>query len=187
VIPTGTRLLGLSIAGGVATVDLSGEFESGGGSASMLGRVAQVVYTLTQFPSVQRVLFRLDGKPVSALGGEGVVVDPPVGRADLEGVTPAILVESPAPGEIVRSPIAVRGTANTFEATFMLRVESGGRKLSEHFVTATSGSGTRGTFATTIAVPVQPRSEAVTLVAYEASAADGKPIHVVRIPLTLLP
>jgi len=48
----------------------------------MLTRVAQVVYTVTQFPAVQRVAFRLDGKPVSAIGGEGVVVDPPVTHAD---------------------------------------------------------------------------------------------------------
>jgi len=46
----------------------------------MLTRVAQVVYKVTQFPAVQRVAFLLDGKPVSAIGGEGVV-DPPVTRA----------------------------------------------------------------------------------------------------------
>jgi germination protein M len=51
-VPAGTQLLGLSITNGVATVDLSSEFETGGGSASVLGRLGQVVYTLTQFPSV---------------------------------------------------------------------------------------------------------------------------------------
>ena len=35
-IPDGTDLLGLSIDGGVATVNLSRTFESGGGSLSML-------------------------------------------------------------------------------------------------------------------------------------------------------
>jgi germination protein M len=60
-IPDGTILLGLDIADGLATVDLSREFESGGGSASMSGRLAQVVYTLTQFPTVNRVAFELDG------------------------------------------------------------------------------------------------------------------------------
>ena len=54
-IPEGTELLGLTIEGGVATVDLSSEFEIGGGSASMFGRLAQVVYTLTQFPTVEGV------------------------------------------------------------------------------------------------------------------------------------
>ena len=49
-IPEGTELLGLSIDGGVATVDLSRTFESGGGSLSMFNRLAQLTYTLTQFP-----------------------------------------------------------------------------------------------------------------------------------------
>ncbi len=38
-VPTGSRLLGLSIKNGVATVDLSTEFDSGGGSASMRYRL----------------------------------------------------------------------------------------------------------------------------------------------------
>ena len=150
-IPAGTELLGLSIADGVATVDLSKAFESGGGSTSMQLRVAQVVYTLTQFPTVKRVAFRIDGGPVEAIGGEGVVVDPPVGRAAFEDQTPTILVESPTPGEEVSSPLRVRGTANTFEATLNLRVlDASGKVLYDHFATATSGSGTRGTFDETI-------------------------------------
>ena len=51
-------------------------------------RVAQVVYTLTQFPTIQRVAFALDGTPVEAIGGEGVVVWPPVGRAAFQDLAP---------------------------------------------------------------------------------------------------
>ena len=58
-IPDGTELLDLAVADGTATVDLSDAFEDGGGSASMQARVAQVVATLTQFPSIERVAFRL--------------------------------------------------------------------------------------------------------------------------------
>ena len=71
-IPAGTTLRGLTIKNGLATVDLSKQFESGGGSLSMQLRVAQVVGTLTQFPTVKRVAFRIDGKPVESIGGEGV-------------------------------------------------------------------------------------------------------------------
>ena len=70
-IPEGTRLLDIAVADGVATVDLSGEFDDGGGSASMQARVAQVVATLTRFPTIERVGFRLDGEDVDAIGGEG--------------------------------------------------------------------------------------------------------------------
>ena len=70
-IPPGTRLLGLVIASGVARVDLSSDYQAGASSRSLQLRLAQVVYTLTQFPSVRRVSFSVDGSPVS---------DHPVGR-----------------------------------------------------------------------------------------------------------
>lgn len=184
-VPPGTELRSLAIAAGLATVDLSSDFESGGSAPSTATRVAQVVHTLTQFPTVRRVAFRLDGRPVRAIGGEGVVVDPPVSRASFEREAPAILVESPTPGEAVSSPLAISGTANTFEATFSVKLADGaGRTLAERVVTATSGSGTRGTFATSLAFPAGSYGPA-TLVAYERSAEDGRPIHTVEIPLEL--
>jgi hypothetical protein len=48
---------------------------------------------------------------------------------------------------------------------------------------ATSGSGTRGTFNEAISFIAD--ESLVTLEVYEPSAADGRPIHVVRIPLDL--
>jgi hypothetical protein len=181
-IPDGTRLLGLSIADGVATVDLSGEFGSGGGSASVLARLAQVVYTLTQFPSVESVSFRLDGKPVSTLGGEGVVLDRPQTRADYEDQTPIILVETPVPGDTVSSPVRLAGTSNVFEANMHLDVYQGDTKLVDTFVTASSGSGDRGTFETTVPLDV---SGPVRIVLYAPSAEDGTPQHQVDVPITV--
>jgi hypothetical protein len=105
-------------------------------------------------------------------------------RNDLEKWTPAILVESPVVGETVTSPIRVTGTANTFEANVLLRVESGGKKVVERFVTATSGSGRRGTFDATIRVP-RALGGPIELVVYESSAATGREINVVRIPLRI--
>ncbi|MFN2467744.1 MAG: GerMN domain-containing protein, partial [Gaiellaceae bacterium] len=187
-IPVGTELRGLDISGGVATVDLSRTFESGGGSLSMTARVAQVVYTLTQFPTVRAVRFSLDGEPVEHIGGEGVVVDPPVGRADFEDQTPTILVESPTPGETISSPVRIRGTANTFEATFVVRLllNAAGARAFEQVVTATSGSGTRGTFDVSVPYTVSASGPG-TLVAFEPSAVDGSPVHVVEIPVYVTP
>jgi len=116
-IPDGTRLLGLSIQGGIATVNLSREFESGGGSASVLGRLAQVVFTLTQFPTVQGVKFQLDGEPVEVFSGEGVVLSEPVGRDDYYDQLPTIFLDRPAWGGVPNNPARVMGLANTFEAT----------------------------------------------------------------------
>ena len=184
-VPAGTHLRDIALADGVATVDLDGSFGDGGGSASMLGRVAQVVATLTRFPTVQRVAFKLDGEPVEAIGGEGVVVDPPIGRAAIEGQTPQILVESPLPGDVVRNPVRLRGTANVFEATVSIDVrDASGKLVKRTFTTATSGNGTRGTFDTEVTIP--DAAGRVTVVAYEASAKDGTPLHVVRVPLDLV-
>ena len=64
-VPSDTEVLGVRIDGDLATVDLSAEFASGGGSTSMFGRLAQVVYTVTQFSEVDRVSFEIDGEPVA--------------------------------------------------------------------------------------------------------------------------
>jgi Immunoglobulin-like domain of bacterial spore germination/Sporulation and spore germination len=183
-IPDGTELRGLTLADGVATVDLEGTFDDGGGSASMLGRVAQIVATLTRYGTVERVAFRLDGERVETIGSEGVVVDPPIGRREIEEQTPQVLVESPLPGDGVSSPIRLRGTANVFEATVSLEVrDAADEVILETFTTATSGSGTRGTFATELVLP--DAEGPVTIVAFESSAEDGRPLHVFSVPVTL--
>jgi predicted small lipoprotein YifL len=87
-IPADTLLLGLTIDDGLATIDLSREFEVGGGSLNILSRLAQVVYTLTQFPTIDAVVFHLDGEPVRVFSGEGVVLEDPVDRSDYATILP---------------------------------------------------------------------------------------------------
>ena len=147
-IPAGSQLLGLTIEDGVATVDLTSEFESGGGSASMNMRIAQVVYTLTQFPTVKGVLFELDGQRVDVLGGEGVVVDEPVTRKDYRDLLPAILVVDPQIGVRVHNPVVVQGTANVFEANVQVEVvDANGKVVGSAFTTATCGTGSAEPFS----------------------------------------
>jgi Sporulation and spore germination len=80
-IPPGTRLLGVSIARGVAHVDLSSDYENAAGSRALQLRLAQVVYTATQFPTVKAVRFSVDGTPVNVFSGGGLVLGHPVGRS----------------------------------------------------------------------------------------------------------
>jgi germination protein M len=171
-VATETRLTSLEIVNGSARVALARP-EADEDEPSGEWAVAQVVYTLTQFPRVEGVVF--EGTRVL---GKGLT------RKDMEKWTPAILVESPVVGEPVTGPIHVTGTANTYEANVMLRLEARGRKLVERFVTATSGNGVRGTFEATVAAPAGVTGP-VTLVAFESSAATGRPVNVVRIPLRL--
>jgi len=182
-VPAGTTLRSISIASGLATVDLTGTYDDGGGSLSMQARVAQVVFTLTRFTAVERVSFRLDGTPVTALGGEGVDVDK-VDRVDYEDLSPAVLVESPRWGEPASTPLRVTGTANTFEAEFKLELkDSTGRVVADKQVMATSGSGTRGTFDATLTGTAA--SGTATLTAYTLSAQDGSRKNEAVIKLSL--
>jgi hypothetical protein len=184
-IPVGTKLLGLDIKNGIATVDLSKEYASGGGSLSMMMRLAQVVFTLTQFPSVQGVNFMLDGKAIDVLGGEGIIIDHPMTRADYEDLSPAILVESPTVGATLASPVRITGSANVFEAAFRINVvDRDGLIIADERVKATSGTGTRGTFDVTLTYPSGHAGNG-SLVVFENSAKDGSPTNVVEIPIAL--
>lgn len=87
-IPAGTKLLGLTVSRGVAKVDLSGEFASGGGTFSVTARLAQVVYTLTQFPTIDAVEFYLDGVKVETFSSEGLILDGPQRFEDYERLLP---------------------------------------------------------------------------------------------------
>lgn len=79
-IPTGTKLRNLSVEGNDVRVDLSKEFTDGGGSASMTGRVAQVLYTASTLDPKAKVWISVEGKPLEVLGGEGLMLDQPVTR-----------------------------------------------------------------------------------------------------------
>lgn len=161
--PASTRITRLAVADGTAAVVLD-----------PCPPMEQVVFTLTQFPTVERV------ESPCIEGGQALA------RADLEEAMPAILVEIPAAGDTVGSPLQLRGSANTFEATFQYELlDADGRVVASDFVTATSGSGTRGTFDVTVPFEVERRGG--KLVVFEASAEDGSRIHVVEIPLRLQP
>jgi len=181
-IPAGTTLHGVTIAGGVATVDLSSAFAAAGTKSAMTARLAEVVYTLTQFPSVEGVLFRLDDTQIASFGATGVDLTKPQTRADYESVTPPIFVDAPASFATVSGTLRVSGTADVFEATFRARVVAGSfhRTLT---VTATSGSGTRGTFVFSVALPAGSASGKLTV--WDASAENGAALHTVTIPLAV--
>lgn len=186
-IPAGTRLLGLDVKGGTATVDLTSEYESGGGSLSMTGRLAQVVYTITEFPTVQRVRFALDGEQVDVFSGEGIVLEQPVGRADYEELLPPILVESPPLfGRRVSSPVELHGTANVFEANVTVRILGrDGQELARTFTTATCGTGCRGDFSVRLPYRSPADQPGTVVLADDDADGDGTPAHEVRIPVLL--
>ncbi|HLA66531.1 MAG TPA: GerMN domain-containing protein [Acidimicrobiia bacterium] len=178
-IPEGTTLNGVTLSGAIAVVDLSAEFTSGGGSFSMMGRLAQVIYTMTRFPEIDGVRFLIDGTPTTVFGGEGVTVDDPATRPDDDTLLPAVMIESPAFGAVVGEGVfSAAGTANVFEATvsIVLRGADGG-VLFEGFTTATCGTGCRGAWELDIPYEVDT-AQWGRLEAFESSAMDGSPVNV---------
>jgi hypothetical protein len=184
-IPAGTTVRGVRISAGIATVDLSSSFESAASPSAMPLRIAQVVYTLTQFPTVTGVRFAINGQGVTVVGG--VPVQSPQTRPMYSGYLPAITVRSPVIGARVTSPVTVSGTADVFEATVSVRIlDSAGREIARTFTTASCGTGCRGDYSVTVPYSV-PRTQPGTIEVFESSAKDGQPINVQLIPVTLAP
>jgi Immunoglobulin-like domain of bacterial spore germination/Sporulation and spore germination len=177
-IPAGTQLESINVMDGVATVDLSLEFDALREPASLDPSLAQITFPLTQFPTIRRVWVAVLGEPIGSQRR-------PMTRATFPELVPLILVEHPALGEEVTSPVTVSGTASVFEATLRVRLEDpDGMSLFEDTVTATEGAPGRGSFA--IEIPFTEEGPA-TIVAFSPSAKDGTEQHAFAVPVVLAP
>lgn len=76
------------VTDGVATVVLSADTAAQPvGDEGALG-IAQLVYTATAVPGVERVRFQVGGEPAEVPRGNGTLTDQPVGRGDYAPATP---------------------------------------------------------------------------------------------------
>lgn len=161
-VPPGTTLESVAVSGGRATVRLSA------GSLTHSAE-AQIVYTLTQFPTITSV----DGRPFAA----------PARRSDYADQTPRapIFVAAPQRDATVTNPVRASGTADVFEGTLAVAVWSNGTKLRTQTIQASSGTGTRGSWSAAIDVPAGPAK----FVFYEPSAENGQPLHATTVLVTV--
>jgi hypothetical protein len=188
-IPADTELLGFTLDNptdtGRVTLDFNQAFESGGGTFAMSSRLAQVVYTATQFPDVDEVVISIDGVPADVFSSEGIILEGPQTRADFRDALPLIFVQGPLAGSTVESPIDVHGTSNTFEAGLRYQIlTQDGRLLADGFTTATCGTGCWGDFRVSVDYALEAAAPGYVVV-FESSPQDGRPVNVVRIPVTL--
>lgn len=77
-IPKNTYILSLSIKDNEIFLDLSESFTEGGGSDAMVGRLGQIIYTVSSFKPGGKLWLSVEGKPLETLGGEGVMITQPL-------------------------------------------------------------------------------------------------------------
>lgn len=178
-IPEGSELQSISVDNGIATVDVTSEFDDGGGSFTMRARLAQLVYTVTAYdPTITGVRLLLDGEPVEVFSAEGIVLDNPMTREGFEDLLPGILVESPGYEAWVRPPLTITGIAAVFEGVFQLEIldDTGNLVADVSFVQTDNGAGW-GSFSVTFEesdLPAMPAELQIRV--YELSANDGSVI-----------
>ncbi len=80
-IPAGTKLLSATVRNGVAYLNFSDAFEfNTHGVEGYLAQLMQIVYTATEFGTVEKVQFLIEGNVKNYLGSEGVWIGSPLSR-----------------------------------------------------------------------------------------------------------
>ncbi|OGI00158.1 MAG: hypothetical protein A2Y25_00220 [Candidatus Melainabacteria bacterium GWF2_37_15] len=77
-IPKDTKLIKISADEKQVIINLSKEFQAGGGSASMSLRLEQLIKTALDSVNQKPVYFELEGEQVKYIGGEGIMVPQPL-------------------------------------------------------------------------------------------------------------
>ncbi|MGB9802923.1 MAG: Gmad2 immunoglobulin-like domain-containing protein [Desulfofundulus sp.] len=188
ILPTNTRVLGVTVKDGLATVNFSREVlehPSAGAEGEALG-IQSVVNTLTEFPAIRRVAFQVEGRVDERTldwWGHVGLYDQPFQR-DLSRVyEPAIWVTHPTPGQVTGVPLLVKGSARVYEGTVYARLlDSQGNVLASAYTTATRGAPERGDFEMRLNFH-PPQGGKGTLEVYSISGRDGSIENKVTVPV----
>ena len=178
-IPSGSAVRWVRVYGNVANVNLSARFAPGGGLA--LGpRLAQVVFTLTQFPAVKLVRFLIEGKQTQVAGPSPGVSFHVLGRHAFASYLPAVFLESPGATQQVSSPLLIEGSAaGTILATL---AGPDGQLLGQKLLL--SGAATRTRFRVELGFR-PPAGKQGRLLVFKLDG--GRTITQIELPLTLVP
>jgi spore germination protein GerM len=87
-IPQTNVLQSISVMDGVAYVSFSPQFFAPDGALGMQLRLAEVVFTLTQFPTIDAVQFLQNGQFKEVAAGDGFPIGRPLARRDFAHLAP---------------------------------------------------------------------------------------------------
>jgi len=171
--PAGARLREVQVEAGTATVDLSGSSLPARPRARRWPLQA-LVHTLTQFPTVKRVVVRVGGRAVAG----------PLTRDPNLPLAP-IALAAPAPGALVRGGrLVVKGEASVYEGTVGLRLrDDHGQVMAQAYATAAEGAPGRGPFSGALSFTAPAASHPWTLEAFEVSPDDGAISYALKLPV----
>lgn len=77
-IPSDVKLMWVKDENGKIIVNLTRNFEYGGGTKSIQNRIKQIKLTVDSFNTKKPVYLYLDGKQVEYMGGEGIYIEQPL-------------------------------------------------------------------------------------------------------------
>jgi spore germination protein GerM len=80
-IPENTQLISAAVEDGVAYLNFNESFRFNPmGVEGFVAQLQQIIYSTTEFPTVDRVQILIEGQRVEYLGGEGIYIGEPIGR-----------------------------------------------------------------------------------------------------------
>jgi hypothetical protein len=182
--PKAARILSVSVTGGIATVDWSADvLQASAGAETEARGIQAAVYTLTEFSTITRVRFTVEGK-ASGTASNGRQIedwwghvglgDQPFARSEEPDVLAPIVLLTPLDDATSSGTLELTGEASTFEANvgIVLR-DASGRQVLRTSATAAEAAPARGGFSKTITFTPPSTPQTWTLEAFEASAKDG--------------
>lgn len=188
IFPKNTRVLGVTIEKGLATINFSKEVLTNsnvGSDGEELG-IQSVVNTLTEFPNIEKVAFQVEGSDQGRARdwwGHIGLYEQPFTR-DLSRVyEPVIWVTHPSENQVAGVPLLVKGSARVFEGTVQIRLsDSNGKVLAENTVTASEGAPGRGNFETSLKFDMPSEGKGI-LEVFWLSPKDNSEQDKVAIPI----
>ena len=82
-IPQGTKVLSVRESNNSIMIDLSSNFESGGGAESTYTRIEQIIKTANANTSLPTYLY-INGKQANVIGGEGIMIKQPLNERSFD-------------------------------------------------------------------------------------------------------